>query len=75
MLATVCVPDARQSGPGITWRERRAGPRHAAVWVRIVGQWRQDRIIEWITGLRGTGWGCLIMADKPSGGAPWQGMA
>jgi hypothetical protein len=45
----VSIPDARRSGPGIAWRERRTGPRHAAVWVRIGGQWHKGRIIEWVT--------------------------
>ena len=67
------IPDARRSGPGIAWRERRAGPRHAAVWVRIAGRWRKGRIIEWITEPGGTGWDCLITADEPPGSAPWQG--
>jgi hypothetical protein len=30
------VPDARHAGAGIGWKERRYGPRHASVWVRIV---------------------------------------
>ena len=73
ILATVGIPDARRSGPGIAWRERRAGPRHAAVWIRIRGQWRKGRIIEWITDPGGVGWDCLILADEPFSGVPWQG--
>jgi hypothetical protein len=69
----VSIPDARRSGPGIGWRERRAGPRHAAVWIRIRGQWRKGRISEWITDPGQTGWDCLIMADEPFSGVPWQG--
>ena len=70
---TVSIPDARRSGPGIGWRERRAGPRHAAVWVRLGGRWRKGRIIEWVTVLGGEGWDCVILADELSGGPPWQG--
>jgi hypothetical protein len=40
------VPDARRAGPGIAWKERRTAPCHAAVWVRLGGQWRRGRIIE-----------------------------
>lgn len=39
---------------------------------RIASRWRKGRIIEWITELDGTGWDCLITADEPPGGAPWQ---
>jgi len=67
------IPDARRSGPGIGWRERRTGPRHAAVWVRIGGQWRKGRIIEWVTEPGAPGWHCVILADEPPGGVPWQG--
>jgi hypothetical protein len=73
ILATVSIPDARRSGPGIGWRERRTGPRHAAVWVRIGGQWRKGRIIEWVTEPGAPGWDCVILADEPAGGVPWQG--
>jgi len=73
ILATVSIPDARRSGPGIGWRERRTGPRHAAVWVRIGGQWRKGRIIEWVTEQGAPGWDCVILADEPPGGVPWQG--
>ena len=67
------IPDARRSGPGVAWRERRTGPRHAAVWVRIGGQWRKGRIIEWVTEQDAPGWDCVILADEPPGGPPWQG--
>lgn len=73
ILATVSTPDARRSGPGIAWRERRTGPRHAAVWVRISGRWRKGRIIEWVTEPGAAGWDCVILADEPTGGVPWQG--
>jgi hypothetical protein len=33
----------------------------------------QGRIIEWITELGGIGGDCLITADEPPGGAPWEG--
>ena len=59
------IPDARRSGPGIGWRERRTGPRHAAVWVRVGGQWRKGRIIEWVTEPGALGWDCVILADEP----------
>jgi hypothetical protein len=67
------VPDARRAGPGIAWKERRTAPRHAAVWVRIGGTWRRGRIIEWVRQLDRDGWDCVIMADEPVSGPPWQG--
>jgi hypothetical protein len=58
----------------VDWRERRVGPRHAAVWVRIAGRWRKGRIIEWVIELGSRpGWEVVIMADEPSDGVPWQG--
>jgi hypothetical protein len=69
----VSIPDARRSGPGVGWRERRTGPRHAAVWVRIGGRWRKGRILEWVTEPGAPGWDCVILADEPQGGVPWQG--
>ena len=39
--------------------------RRAAVWVRIGGQWRKGRIIEWVTEQDATGWECVILADDP----------
>lgn len=71
---TVGTPDAQRSGPGIGWRERRSGPRHAAVWVRAGGTWRKGRIIEWVTELGGPGgWDVVIIEDEPGDGVPWQG--
>ena len=67
------TPDARRAGPGVGWRERRTGPRHAAVWVRTGGQWRKGRIIEWVTEPGAPGWDCVILADEPPGSVPWQG--
>jgi hypothetical protein len=67
------VPDTRRAGPGIAWKERRTAPRHAAVWVRIGGKWRRGRIIEWVRQLDRDGWACVIMADEPVSGPPWQG--
>jgi len=67
------VPDARRVGPGIAWKERRTAPRHASVWVRIGGKWRRGRIIEWVRQLDGDGWDCVLMADEPVSGPPWQG--
>jgi hypothetical protein len=67
------VPDARRAGPGIGWKERRAAPRHAAVWVRVGGRWRRGRIIEWVRQIDRDGWECVILADEPVSGPPWQG--
>ena len=67
------VPDARRAGPGIAWKERRTAPRYAAVWVRVGGQWRRGRIIEWVRQIDRDGWDCVIMADEPMSGPPWQG--
>ena len=67
------VPDARRASPGIAWKERRSAPRHAAVWVRIGGKWQQGRIIEWVREIDRDGWDCVIMADEPVSGPPWQG--
>src|SRR5262249_61343337 len=67
------VPDARRGGPGIGWKERRTAPRHAAVWVRVGGQWRRGRIIEWVRQIDRDGWDCVILADEPVNGPPWQG--
>ena len=67
------VPDARRASPGIAWKERRAAPRHAAVWVRAGGRWRRGRIIEWVRQIDGDDWDCVIMADEPVSGPPWQG--
>src|SRR5215471_4771399 len=65
------VPDARRAGPGIAWKERRSAPRHAAVWVRVDGQWRRGRIIEWVRQIDRDGWDCVIMAEEPVSGPPW----
>jgi hypothetical protein len=67
------VPDARRAGPGIAWKERRTAPRHAAVWVRVGGRWRRGQIIEWVRQIDRDGWDCVIMADEPVSGPPWQG--
>jgi len=67
------VPDARRGGPGIGWKEHRTAPRHAAVWVRVTGQWRRGRIIEWVRQIDRDGWDCVILADEPVNGPPWQG--
>lgn len=68
-------PDARHAGPGIGWKERRYGPRHAQVWVRIGGEWRKGRIIEWVRQIDRDGWDVVILADEPTltPGPPWQG--
>ena len=67
------VPDARRGGPGFGWKEQRTAPRHAAVWVRVTGQWRRGRIIEWVRQIDCDGWDCVILADEPVSGPPWQG--
>jgi len=69
----VSIPDARRSTYGVSWKERRTGPRHAAVWVRAGGRWRKGRIVEWIRELGRDGWECVLMADEPHDGPPWQG--
>ena len=43
------------------------------MWVRIGGQRRKGRIIEWVTEPEATGWDCVILADEPGDGVPWQG--
>ena len=43
------------------------------MWVRIGGQWRKGRILEWVTEPGASGWDYVILADEPSGGVPWQG--
>jgi hypothetical protein len=72
-LVSKPVPDARRAGPGIAWKERRTAPRYAAVWVRVGGRWRRGRIIEWVRQIGRDGWDCVIMADEPVSGPPWQG--
>ena len=67
------VPDARRASPGIAWKERRTAPRHATVWVRVGGRWRRGRIIEWVRQIDREDWDCVIMADEPASGPPWQG--
>jgi hypothetical protein len=69
------IPDARRAGPGIAWKGRRTAPRHAAMWVRVGGQWRRGRVIEWVRQIDRDGWDCVIMADEPVSGPPWQGRA
>jgi hypothetical protein len=68
ILGLVSIPDARRSTHGVSWKERRTGPRHAAVWVRVGGRWRKGRIIEWIRELGRDGWECVILAEEPHGG-------
>jgi hypothetical protein len=43
------------------------------VWVRIGGEWRRGRIIEWVRQIDRDGWDCVIMADEQVSGPPWQG--
>jgi hypothetical protein len=69
----VSIPDARRATHGISWKEKRIGPRHAAVWVRVGGDWCRGRIIEWICELGRDGWECVIMADEPADRPSWQG--
>jgi len=40
------VLDARR--PWHRLEKAPTAPRHATVWVRVGGQWRQGRIIEWV---------------------------
>jgi hypothetical protein len=37
------------------------------------GTWRRGRIIEWVRQIDREGWDCVIMADEPVSGPPWQG--
>jgi hypothetical protein len=67
------APDVRRVGPGIAWKEHRTTPRHAAVWVRVGGRRRRGRVIERVRLLDRNGWDCVIMADEPVSGPPWQG--
>jgi hypothetical protein len=67
------VPDARQAGPGIGWKEHRIAPPATPLWVRIGGEWRRGRIIEWVRQLDRDGWDCVIMADVPVSGPPGKG--
>jgi hypothetical protein len=61
------IPDARRASPGTGWKEKRSGPRHAAVWVRAGGRWRKGRIIEWVCELDRPGWEVVIASDEPGG--------
>jgi hypothetical protein len=49
----------------------------AASVARGVGAYRwlvaAARIIEWVRQIDRDGWDCVIMADEPGNGAPWQG--
>jgi hypothetical protein len=65
--------DTRRIDPGITRKEHRVAPRHAAVWVRIGGEWRRGRIIEWVRQIDRDGWDCVIIADESVTGPPRQG--
>ena len=67
------IPDARRAGPGIGWREKRAGPKHAAVWVRVDGRWRKGRIIEWIRDLDRPSWDVVLVPDEPRRNEPLAG--
>jgi hypothetical protein len=59
------------AGPGIAWKD--AAPRHATVRVRVGGKWQWGRIVEWVREFGRDGWECVIMADEPESGPPWQG--
>jgi hypothetical protein len=69
----VSVPDAQQVDPGIDWREHRALPRHAAVWVRHRGRWRGGKITLWAREPDSLRWTCVILADEPPDGSRWLG--
>ena len=66
------VPDARRAGPSIAWKERRTPPPRHGVgtcrWSVAAG-----RIIEWVRQIGRNGWNCVIMADEPVSGPPWEG--
>jgi hypothetical protein len=63
--------NARPAQPGPSWRERRAPPRHAPVWVRIDGTWCRGRVTAWVSfpGSR-IGWQCQIEAEPDGTGRP-----
>jgi hypothetical protein len=69
----VSIPDARRVTHGVSWKERRHGPRHAAVWVHVDGAWRRGRVVEWIRELGRDGWELVIMAEDRHNGPSWQG--
>jgi hypothetical protein len=55
------VPDAAYAGPGPSWRERKYPPRHAPVWVRAGGTWREGLIRQWVTiDPAHMGWECQL---------------
>jgi hypothetical protein len=41
--------------------------------VRIGGKWQRGRNIEWVREIGRDGWDCVIIADEPVSGPPWQG--
>ena len=67
------MPDAQPAQPPVSWREQRIPPRHAPVWVRIAGTWRRGLIAAWVTTPGSGTWDCILTADEPPGGLPWQG--
>jgi hypothetical protein len=69
----VSIPDARRSGSTTSWKERRYAPKHAAVWVRVQGNWRRGRIIEWVREIDKAGWDCVIVAEDRQEPTLWQG--
>lgn len=67
------VDDARVAPPGPDWATRRIPPGHAPVWVRIAGEWRKGRIVEWVRYIgREHEWEAVIAAVGPQD-LPWQG--
>jgi hypothetical protein len=48
-------------------------PPTTPLWARVSGRWRRGRIIEWIRQIDRDRWDCVIMADEPVTGPPWQG--
>lgn len=58
------MPDAVYARPGPTWRERNYQPRHAPVWIRRAGAWREGLIRRWVLDPAQPGWWeCVIEVD------------
>jgi hypothetical protein len=64
------TPNAVYARPGPSWRERRYPPRHAPVWVRLEGAWREGIIQYWVTiDPVEYGWECQVEVEaRRSGG-------
>ncbi len=66
------VPDARRASPGILEGAPHR-PFATPPYGCVGGRWRRGRIIEWVRQLDCEDWACVIMADEPVSGPPWQG--